>query len=86
MALASTPVIVFWILALAAAGWTLAAGLLHRPQRRGGMGRDLYCGYCHWGLSRGAGYEVYRWEGNVFCSLACLRRDAELRERERCAG
>jgi len=82
MSLVGTTAIVFWILALAVAGWVLAAGALRRPRRRGGMGRDLYCGYCQWGLSRGAGYEVYRWEGNVFCSLMCLRRDGELRDRE----
>lgn len=64
-------------------GWVLSEMLLRGIRRNGTVHVDLYCGYCGWGLSRGAGYEVYRWEGEVFCSLVCLRHDAVLRERER---
>jgi hypothetical protein len=64
------------------AGWALAKATLWHSWTNGGRHGDLYCGYCGWGLSRGAGYEVYRWQGEVFCSLACLRRNELLRDRE----
>lgn len=84
MALVSTPAVVVWFLVLAGSGWALAQSLLLRPRRRREWGEDLYCGYCHWPLSRTAGYEVYRWQGHTFCSLVCLRQDAELRGQEEC--
>lgn len=84
MSLASTSAVVVWFLVLAGAGWALAVGLLHRTRHHREWSEDLYCGYCHWGLSRYAGYEMYRWRGNVFCSLVCLRRDAALEGREEC--
>ena len=82
MALAGVPLLITWFLFVAGAGWVVAKGLLHRPRRRRNTGTDLFCGYCGWGLSRAAGFDVYRWEGDTFCSLVCLRRDAELREKE----
>jgi hypothetical protein len=75
-----------WLLAMLVIGlaaWALAEVLLYHPVRNGARHQDLYCAYCGWGLSRTAGYEVYRWEGKVFCSLVCLRQDDALQERER---
>lgn len=75
-----------WLLAMLLVGsavWALAEVLLNRPWRNGNHHEDLYCSYCGWGLSRTAGYEVYRWEGKIFCSLLCLRHDAALQEREK---
>ncbi len=64
-------------------GWILAWTLLFRPRESGACRQEPYCAYCGWGLTRTGGYEVYRWEGEAYCSLCCLRRDAALRERER---
>jgi len=82
MSLAGTTAIVFWILALAVAGWALAAGAPRRRRRRGGTGDDLHCAYCSWPADRSAAYSPVRWQGKVYCGLLCLRRDAELRDRE----
>ena len=82
MSLAGTTAIVFWILALAVAGWALAAGAPRRRRRRGGMGRDLYCRYCAWPVGWSSRFEPIRWRGAEYCSLVCLRHDAELLERE----
>jgi len=65
------------------AGWALAEALLFRPRHRGSSHGGTYCSYCGWGLSRVSGYEVYRWEGQAYCSLVCLRLDGALRQRER---
>jgi hypothetical protein len=83
MTLDGTPIVVVWFLVLTGAGWALAKGLLHRTWKRTDAGTDVFCRYCGWGLSRAAGFDVYRWEGETFCSLICLRRDAELREIEK---
>lgn len=74
-----------WILSMilvGTAGWALAEVMLHRAWRNGSRRDQESCAYCGWGLNRTSGYEVYRWEGQAYCSLSCLRRDGELRERE----
>ena len=84
MALASTSAFVVWFLVLAGAGWALAAGALHRPRRRQEWHEDTYCHYCQWPVGRSSWFEPIHWQGHTFCSLACLRRDGDLAERERC--
>ena len=80
---------VIWLLAGILAGilgWALADVLLCRAHGNGHRRDGDYCGYCGWGLARTSGYKVYRWEGEVYCSLVCLRQDEGLRERERGLG
>lgn len=75
-----------WLLALillGTVGWAVADVLLCQAWRNGSRHGGEFCRYCGWGLARTSGYEVYRWDGRVYCSVVCLRMDEALRERER---
>ena len=78
----STPVLVMLLLA-GVLGWAVSGWMVRRRGRRPTLYYDLCCRYCSAPVGRSEWFGPIRWNGHTYCSCDCLRRDGELRERER---